>query len=77
MTYAFVFEVGLAALLLTIGTWAIVARAAFAAVVVFMIYGLLVGIVWVRLFAVDVALTEAAIGGGLTGMLLLGAAARL
>ena len=77
MTYAFVFEIGLAALLLTIGTWAIVARAAFAAIVVFMIYGLLVGIVWVRLFAVDVALTEAAIGGGLTGMLLLGAAARL
>src|SRR6202012_4677383 len=34
-------------------------------------------IAWVRLAAVDVALTEAAIGGGMTGMLLLGAAARL
>ena len=52
-------------------------RAAFTAVVVFVVYGLLVAIAWVRLFAVDVALTEAAIGSGLTGMLLLGAAARL
>ena len=77
MTYAFVFEVGLAALLLAIAVWAVVARATFAAIVLFMIYGLLLAIVWVRLFAVDVALTEAAIGGGLTGMLLLGAAARL
>jgi multisubunit Na+/H+ antiporter MnhB subunit len=34
-------------------------------------------IAWVRLSAVDVALTEAAIGGGMTGMLLLGAVARL
>src|SRR5262249_15990988 len=37
----------------------------------------LLALVWVRLDAVDVALTEAAIGGGLTGGLLLGAAARL
>lgn len=72
-----VFDVALAALLLAIGTWTIVARAAFSAIVLFMIYGLLAAIVWVRLFAVDVALTEAAIGGGLTGMLMLGAAARL
>jgi multisubunit Na+/H+ antiporter MnhB subunit len=33
--------------------------------------------VWIRLFAVDVALTEAAIGSGVTGILLIGAAARL
>ena len=77
MTYAFVFEVGLAALLLAIAVWTIVVRATFAAIVFFMIYGLLAAIVWVRLFAIDVALTEAAIGGGLTGMLMLGAAARL
>ncbi len=32
---------------------------------------------WVRLAAVDVALTEAAIGSGVTGVLLLRAAARL
>src|SRR5262249_3948207 len=31
-------------------------------------------LVWIRLFAVDVALTEAAIGSGVTGVLLIGAA---
>jgi multisubunit Na+/H+ antiporter MnhB subunit len=48
-----------------------------AAVVGYVAYGLLLSIVWVRLFAVDVALTEAAIGSGVTGVLLIGAAARL
>jgi hypothetical protein len=38
---------------------------------------LLVGLAWVRLAAVDVALTETPIGSGMTGMLLIGAAARL
>ena len=47
------------------------------AVVGFTAYGLLLGLVWVRLGAIDVALTEAALGGGLTGLLLLTAAARL
>ena len=45
--------------------------------VAFVVYGLLVALAWVRLSAVDVALTEAAIGSGVTGMLLLSAAARL
>ena len=39
--------------------------------------GCLLSLVWIRLFAVDVALTEAAIGSGVTGVLLIGAAARL
>jgi multisubunit Na+/H+ antiporter MnhB subunit len=39
--------------------------------------GLTLTIVWVRLGVIDVALTEAAIGSGLTGALLLGAVARL
>jgi hypothetical protein len=39
----------------------------------FIAYGLLLSLVWVRLYGIDVALTEAAIGGGLTGALLLGA----
>lgn len=77
MTMPIVFEIGLATLLLAIATWTIAARATFAAVVVFVIYGLLLALVWVRLSAFDVALTEAAIGSGVTGMLLLGAAVRL
>src|SRR5262245_12637955 len=71
------FELGLAALVLGVAAWTIAARDSFAAVVGFVVYGLLLAFVWLRLGAPDVALTEAAIGGGLTGTLLLGAVARL
>jgi multisubunit Na+/H+ antiporter MnhB subunit len=77
MIVAFIFDVALIALVLTIAIWIVVARATFSAVVAYVAYGLLLAIVWVELSAVDVALTEAAIGGGVTGMLLLGAASRL
>src|SRR6185295_4773634 len=72
-----VFDTGLVLLVMAVAGWAILARDPFAAVVGFVVYGLLLALVWVRLAAVDVALTEAAIGSGLTGTLLLGAAARL
>jgi len=52
-------------------------RQAFAAVLAFVTYGLLLAIAWVRLGSVDVALTEAAIGAGVTGVLLIAAASRL
>jgi multisubunit Na+/H+ antiporter MnhB subunit len=77
MTAATAFDLGLAALVVVVACWTIVARGAFAAIVGFVAYGLLLAFVWVRLGAVDVALTEAAIGGGLSGVLMLGAAARL
>jgi multisubunit Na+/H+ antiporter MnhB subunit len=77
MTILSVFDIGLAVLILGIGVWAIAAREAFAAIIGFVVYGLLLSIAWVRLSAIDVALTEAAIGGGMTGMLMLGAVARL
>jgi multisubunit Na+/H+ antiporter MnhB subunit len=77
MTMAWAFDAILAATVLGVALWTIVAREAFAAVVGFVAYGLLLALVWVRLAAPDVALTEAAIGGGVTGVLLLGAAARL
>jgi multisubunit Na+/H+ antiporter MnhB subunit len=77
MTILSVFDIGLVALTLGIGASTIAVRDAFAAVICFVVYGLLLAIAWVRLSAVDVALTEAAIGGGMTGMLLLGAVARL
>ena len=77
MTILSVFDIGLVVLLLGIGASTIAAREAFAAVIGFVVYGLLLSIAWVRLSAVDVALTEAAIGGGMTGMLMLGAVARL
>jgi uncharacterized MnhB-related membrane protein len=68
---------GLAVLVLVLAVWTVVARDSFAAVVGFVAYGLLLSLVWLQLHGVDVALTEAALGSGLTGALLLGAAARL
>jgi multisubunit Na+/H+ antiporter MnhB subunit len=77
MTIASALEMALAAVVLGVAVWTIAARETFAAVAGFVAYGLLLALVWVRLDAVDVALAEAAIGGGLGGVLLLGAAARL
>jgi multisubunit Na+/H+ antiporter MnhB subunit len=74
---AWTFDALLAATVLGAACWTIVARDTFAAVVGFIAYGLLLALVWMRLAAPDVAMTEAAIGGGVTGVLLLGAATRL
>ncbi len=49
----------------------------FRAIVLFIAFGLLMALAWVRLDAPDIALAEAAIGAGLTGALLLAALARL
>lgn len=43
----------------------------FKAIVLFIAFGLLMALTWVRLEAVDIALAEAAIGAGLTGALFL------
>jgi len=43
------------------------------AVILFISFGLLMTLVWARLGAPDIALAEAAIGAGLTGILLLDA----
>jgi multisubunit Na+/H+ antiporter MnhB subunit len=62
---------------LMVGLWVILSTDPLRAVIGFIVYGLLVALVWVRLGAPDVALTEAAIGGGLIGLLVLGASARM
>ena len=67
----------IAAAVLVLALAVVVARQAFTAVALFIAYGLLLALAWVRIDAVDVALTEAAIGAGLTGLLMLGAAQRL
>ena len=77
MSVILALDISLAVLVLAVAVWTIVSREAFAAVVGYVAYGLLVSLVWVRLFAVDVALTEAAIGSGVTGVLLISAAVRL
>jgi len=67
----------LVGLLMALAIWTVVARDTFAAVTGFVPYGLLLTLAWLQLRAVDVAMTEAAIGAGLTGVLLIAAAARL
>lgn len=58
--------------------WRIVAASGlFRAIVLFLVFGLLMSLAWVRLNAVDVALAEAAIGAGLTGTLFLAAYSRV
>ena len=64
-------------LLLALAVWTVLVREAFLAIAGFVAYGLLLSLVWVRLHGIDVALTEAAIGGGLTGAMLIGAVSRL
>jgi multisubunit Na+/H+ antiporter MnhB subunit len=70
-------NLSLALLFVGLATWTVFVRDTFAAVAGFIPYGLLLTAVWLRLSAVDVAMTEAAIGAGLTGALLVSAAARL
>jgi multisubunit Na+/H+ antiporter MnhB subunit len=70
-------DVYLALLVVAVATWTIAARDLFASVVGYVAYGLLLAFVWIRLYAPDVALTEAAIGSGVTGVLLITAGKRL
>lgn len=56
---------------------ALLSRDLFRAVVFFIVFGLLMALVWVRLQAPDLALAEAAISAGLTGALLLDAVSQL
>ena len=70
-------DIALALLVIGVAVWTIVARDLFAAVVAYVAYGLFLALVWIRMYAPDVALTEAAVGGGVTGVLLVAAGKRL
>ncbi|MBW7057394.1 DUF4040 domain-containing protein [Paracoccus bogoriensis] len=65
------FDLLLALAVVAIAAAALLVRDAFAMIVLFVVFGLLSALAWVRLAAPDVALAEAAIGTGLTGALLL------
>jgi multisubunit Na+/H+ antiporter MnhB subunit len=77
VTVASALAMVLALMLLAIAAYTVAARRTFAAIEGFVAYGLLLSIAWVALSSIDVALTEAAVGSGLTGVLLIGAAGRL
>ena len=63
--------------LLVVGRGALSSEDPFKAIALFVAFGLLMTICWVRLEAVDVALAEAAIGSGFTGALFLAGLSRL
>jgi multisubunit Na+/H+ antiporter MnhB subunit len=67
----------LCAMIVAVALATVVGRGVFRAIVFFIVYGLLLSVAWVRLGAVDVALAEAAIGAGLTGVLFLAAVGKL
>ncbi|UAW98695.1 Na(+)/H(+) antiporter subunit B [Halopseudomonas nanhaiensis] len=70
------FDGTLCLLLPVLAVAAIHARDLYTAVILFISFGLLLALTWARLGAPDLALAEAAIGAGLTGVLLFGALAR-
>lgn len=67
----------LVVLLIGVATAALTVRDLRAGAILFVFFGLLLALAWVRLAAPDVALAEAAIGAGVTGALLIDAAAQL
>jgi len=71
------FDVTLGCTLLWLAWRTLASEDLFKSIVLFIAFGLLMALAWVRLDAPDIALAEAAIGAGLTGALLLGALAKL
>lgn len=64
-------DIVLAVLLPLMAVAVLVVRDRFRAVVFFIVFGLAVTLVWLRLGAPDVALAEAAVGAGITGVLFM------
>ena len=71
-----VFDFALAGLLLMLAIGALHAPRLYVCVMLFIAFGLVLALTWARLGAPDLALAEAAIGAGLTGVLMLGMLAR-
>jgi len=71
------FDIVLGLTLLWLAFRALTSEDLFKGIVLFIAFGLLMALAWVRLNAPDIALAEAAIGAGLTGALLLAALAKL
>ena len=72
-----IFDILLGSTLLWLAWRALASEDLFKGIVLFIAFGLLMALAWIRLNAPDIALAEAAIGAGLTGALLLAALARL
>jgi uncharacterized MnhB-related membrane protein len=74
MTWSqWLFDLPLALVLLWLAWRLLTSSDLFKAVVLFIVFGLLMALAWVRLHAADIALAEAAIGAGVTGALFISA----
>ncbi|MFO7606058.1 MAG: DUF4040 domain-containing protein [Desulfurivibrionaceae bacterium] len=73
MTPVSAFDILLCLTLIWLAWQVLAGRDPFRAVVLFISFGMLMALGWVRLQAPDLALAEAAIGSGLTGALFLSA----
>jgi uncharacterized MnhB-related membrane protein len=71
------FDIVLIVTLLLLAWQVLASEDIFSGVVLFISFGLLMALAWVRLRAPDVALAEAALGAGLTGPLFLSALRRM
>ncbi len=67
----------LAASLVVLAWTLLTSRVLFRSIVLFIVFGMLMALVWLRLGAPDIALAEAAIGTGLTAALMLEAVRQL
>lgn len=72
-----ILDFSLAAILIWIAWRTVATPDLFNAVVLFIAFGLLMTLAWVRLHAADIAMAETAIGTGLTGALMLDAVAHI
>lgn len=77
MTVEWVFCAALAVLIVGVAVFVVATPDNFAAVVGFVVLGLFLATAWMALSAPDVALTEAVVGSGVAGALLVMASARL
>jgi energy-converting hydrogenase B subunit D len=77
MSVLFVVDLTIALLLAALAARLLHTRRLFEATVLFIAFGLVLALAWVRLEAPDLALAEAALGAGVTGALLVNALRRL
>lgn len=71
------FDILLGLILVWLGLRTVFAQELFDSIIAFIGLGMLMALAWLRLGTLDLALAEAALGGGVTGALLLAALNRL
>lgn len=76
-TINWLLDIVLGITLLWLAGSAVFFRGHFSSIAAFIAFGMLMALAWVQLGAVDIAIAEAALGGGVTGALLLAALRRL